>query len=43
VEKLVFKALKGTGKKRDYIEAILAGRGDPYSIVEEVLGAFVKA
>jgi len=42
VEKLVFKALKGTGKKRDYIEAILAGRGDPYSIVEEVLGAFVK-
>jgi putative protein kinase ArgK-like GTPase of G3E family len=42
VQKVVFKGLKGTGKKRQYIRAILEGRTDPYSVVEEVLGTFLK-
>ncbi|MBU2549044.1 MAG: methylmalonyl Co-A mutase-associated GTPase MeaB [Proteobacteria bacterium] len=40
LEKIVFAGLKGTGRKRDYIEAIMAGRNDPYSVVEEVLREF---
>lgn len=42
VEKVVFAGLKGTGKKRGYIEAVRAGKTDPYSVVEEVLGTFLK-
>lgn len=42
VQKVVFKGLKGTGKKRQYIRAILEGRTDPYSVVEEVLKTFLK-
>lgn len=40
VEKFVFAGLKGTGKKREYIDAIMSGRNDPYSVVHEVLNAF---
>ena len=40
VEKFVFAGLKGTGKKRQYIEEILSGRNDPYSVVHEVLKTF---
>ncbi|MDQ7782215.1 MAG: methylmalonyl Co-A mutase-associated GTPase MeaB [Desulfomonilaceae bacterium] len=42
IQKVVFKGLKGTGKKRRYIRAILEGRTDPYSVVEEVLKTFLK-
>lgn len=42
VEKVVFAGLKGTGKKRKYIESIRAGHTDPYSVVEEVLAMFLK-
>jgi len=42
VEKLVFAGLKGTGKKRAYINAILAGQNDPYSVVEEVVETFLN-
>lgn len=42
VQKFIFKGLKGTGKKREYIKAIFEGRTDPYSVVEEVLGTFLK-
>lgn len=42
VEKVVFAGLKGTGKKREYIESIRAGNTDPYSVVEEVLATFLK-
>jgi LAO/AO transport system kinase len=42
VEKLVFAGLKGTGKKREYIEAIMSGRNDPYSVVQEVLNAYLS-
>jgi LAO/AO transport system kinase len=35
LQKLVFKGLKGTGKKKKYIENIMSGRGDPYSVVDE--------
>lgn len=41
VEKLVFAGLKGTGRKREYIAAIMTGKTDPYSVVEEVLNEFV--
>jgi LAO/AO transport system kinase len=37
VERFVFAGLKGTGKKRQYIDAILSRRSDPYSVVHEVL------
>lgn len=40
VEKLVFAGLKGTGKKRRYIDEIKTGRNDPYSVVHEVLKTF---
>ncbi len=39
VEKFVLRGLEGTGKKKAYIEAILKGRLDPYSVVEEVMAA----
>jgi len=42
MEKLVFAGLKGTGKKRQYIEAIMQGRNNPYSVVQEVLEAFLS-
>jgi LAO/AO transport system kinase len=42
VQKIVFRGLKGTGKKREYIRSILEGETDPYSVVEEVLARFVK-
>jgi LAO/AO transport system kinase len=42
VEKSIFKGLKGTGKKRAYIRAILDGKTNPYEVVEEVLRAFLK-
>lgn len=41
VEKLIFAGLKGTGKKREYINAIMSGENDPYSVVEEVLETFL--
>ena len=42
VQKFIFRGLKGTGKKRQYIRAILEGKTDPYSVVEEVLRTFLK-
>lgn len=42
VEKVIFAGLKGTGKKRQYIEAIRAGKTDPYSLVKEILSTFLK-
>jgi len=41
MEKIVFAGLKGTGRKRAYIEDIMAGRNDPYSVVDEVLKEFL--
>ncbi len=41
VEKFVFAGLKGTGKKRQYVDAIMSGRNDPYSVVHEVLKTFL--
>lgn len=41
MEKIVFTGLKGTGRKKAYIEDILAGRKDPYSVVDEVLKEFL--
>jgi len=42
VEKVVFAGIKGTGKKRQYIESIRAGKSDPYSVVKEVLSTFLR-
>ena len=42
LQKIIFKGLKGTGKKRKYINSIIEGENDPYSIVEEVLNTYLK-
>jgi len=42
LQKLIFKGLKGTGKKREYIERIIDRRNDPYSVVEEVLNTYLR-
>ncbi len=42
LERIVFRGLKGTGKKRRYIKEILEGKTDPYSVIEEIMMAFVK-
>lgn len=42
VEKTVFAGLKGTGKKREYIESIMNGSNNPYSVVDEVLSTFLR-
>lgn len=42
LEKVIFAGLEGTGKKREYIDAIRSGRNDPYSVVEEVLAMFLR-
>ncbi len=42
VEKTVFAGLKGTGKKREYIESIIKGNNNPYSVVDEVLSTFLR-
>ena len=41
LQKIIFKGLKGTGKKREYIESIIEQRNDPYSVVEEVLNTYL--
>jgi len=41
LQKLIFKGLRGTGKKRKYINSIIEGRNDPYSVVEEVLEKYL--
>ena len=42
LERFIFKGLKGTGKKSQYIRSIADGKTDPYSVVEEVLSDFLK-
>jgi LAO/AO transport system kinase len=41
LQKLIFKGLKGTGKKREYIESIIGQQNDPYSVVKEVLNTYL--
>ena len=43
VEKAVFKGLKGTGKKREYVNSIIKGDNDPYSVVDEVLNSYLQS
>jgi len=40
LQKIIFKDLKGTGKKKKYIESILEGKNNPYSVVEEILSSY---
>jgi len=42
LQKLIFKGLKGTGKKRKYIKSIIDRKNDPYSVVEEVLNVYLN-
>jgi LAO/AO transport system kinase len=42
LERVIFKGLKGTGLKKRYIAGILAGKSDPYSVIEEVMGKFIR-
>ena len=41
LQNLIFKGLKGTGLKRKYINSILGGENDPYSVVREILDTYV--
>jgi len=41
LQKIIFKGLKGTGKKKKYIKSILEGKNDPYSVVEEILSSYL--
>jgi LAO/AO transport system kinase len=41
LQKIIFKGLKGTGKKKKYIKNILKGKNDPYSVVEEILSSYL--
>ncbi len=41
VQKLIFKGLAGTGKRRDYINGIADRKIDPYSVVEDVLSTYL--
>lgn len=41
LQKLIFKGLKGTGKKKEYINSIMEGETNPYSVVEEVLDTYL--
>lgn len=40
LERLALKGLKETGKKKKYIQDILGGKSDPYTVIEEVLKNF---
>lgn len=42
LERVIFKGLKGTGKKRRYIKSIIDGKSDPYTVIEEILETFLK-
>ena len=41
LQKLIFKGLKGTGKKKKYINSIIEAKTDPYSVVEEILNTYL--
>ncbi len=41
VQKLVFKGLKGTGKRREYINSLVNRKTDPYSVVKEILSTYL--
>jgi LAO/AO transport system kinase len=41
LQRLIFKGLRGTGKKRKYINSIIEGKNDPYSVVEEILNTYL--
>lgn len=42
LERVIFKGLKGTGKKRRYIRSVVDGKSDPYTVIEEILETFLK-
>jgi LAO/AO transport system kinase len=41
LQKIIFKGLRGTGKKKKYIQSIMDRKNDPYSVVEEVLTTYL--
>ena len=41
LQKIIFRGLRGTGKKREYIESIIEQQNDPYSVVKEVLNNYL--
>lgn len=42
LERVIFKGLKGTGKKRRFIRSIIDGKSDPYTVIEEILETFLR-
>jgi LAO/AO transport system kinase len=43
LEGYAMQTLDGTARKREYIERVLQGRDDPYSVVEAILGSLPAA
>ncbi|MBL0702180.1 MAG: methylmalonyl Co-A mutase-associated GTPase MeaB [Desulfosarcina sp.] len=41
LQNLIFKGLKGTGLKKKYIDSIIGGENDPYSVVKDILDNYV--
>lgn len=41
LQNVIFRGLKGTGKRKEYINSIIARKNDPYSIVEEVFKTYL--
>jgi LAO/AO transport system kinase len=41
LQKIIFKGLRGTGKKKKYIRSIMDRKNDPYSVVDEVLNTYL--
>ena len=41
LQKVVFTGLRGTGKKKKYINSIIDGHDDPYTVVDKVMKTFV--
>jgi len=42
LEKIIFSGIKGTGKKKQYIQDIRDGKADPYSVVDDILNTYIK-
>jgi LAO/AO transport system kinase len=42
LQRIVFRGIKGTGKRQAYIRQIVDGERDPYSIIDEVMEEYLK-
>ncbi len=43
LQRIVFRGIKGTGRRKAYIRQIVDGERDPYSIIDEVIEEYLNA